>query len=67
MMRLGKVKVSTYLIAEALHFPSDWEIENPDVVLIISGKDFPKCDDSGPKECRISVTRHELDFKVEEI
>lgn len=71
-MRKGLIKVSKYLIQDALHFPPDWNIESIELnkqgdmfTMIISGDDFPEF--VPIKECKLILHREAEHFEVKEV
>ncbi len=72
-MKKGFVRISPQFIADALHFPIDWNIEtmsmqdgDTDIKVLISGSDFPETNGGSIKECEIIVHRKETTLEVKE-
>ena len=70
-MRKGIVRISKYLIAEALNFPPDWEIEwaytekgEDAIEFEISGRDFPEV--VPIKECQLIFHKQNTKIEVKE-
>ena len=73
-MRKGRIKITNSLIADALGFPNDWEIEEINLrnitlrrdesEMLISGSAFPETNNRGDAEdCRLIF--HEKQRTVE--
>jgi len=77
-MRKGRIKITNSLIADALGFPNDWEIEDisqstdkygtkyvGESVMLISGADFPETNNRGDAEdCQLIVHEKQRTFEV---
>jgi len=71
-MQRGQVRITNYLIKEALKFPMDWEIEgirmgnNPgESIMIISGPDFPEQDiHTEIPYVMLEITKKNIRFKL---
>lgn len=71
-MRKGLVKISKALIANALNFPSDWEIgwvnagdDDMTIEFEIAGADFPEVKDI--KKCQLIFHKQNTKVEVKEI